>query len=295
VRPEEIASRLKNYSCRTGKKLTKERGALKERYTITGDIISYSLCPRQYGLYRYYGFAPSNPSQEWFGSVIHRFLKRVHAIYRVKGRLVRPGEVEPIFAQIEISMEAEGTRPSSPQVREKVVEILRVFTQSLARELVPKIVEAELRLVKELPTFILYGVVDALKAEGEEFEVWDYKGMERPDPSDPFGRKKLEVYTRQMFVYAYLFKEKNGSYPKKAVLLFMNELLKGADGEPFLEIDFTDLKVVKQVEEFIKEFARIVEKIEKSKENGVWELPEEIDRWTCLQCDFRHDCPRFAS
>jgi putative RecB family exonuclease len=292
VRPEEIASRLKNFSLRVGRKLTKERGALKERYTITGDIISYSLCPRQYGLYRYYGFAPSNPSQEWFGSVIHRFLKRVHTIYRVKGRLIRLSEVEPIFSQVETSMEAEGARPSSPQVREKVVEILKAFTRSLAQELVPKIVEAELRLVKELPTFILYGVVDALKAEGEEFEIWDYKGMERPDPSNPFGRKKLEVYTKQMFVYAYLFKERNGSYPKKAVLLFMNELLR--EGEPFLEIDFTDGTTVRQVEEFIEEFARVVERIEESKKSGKWELPEEIDRWTCLQCDFRHDCPKFT-
>jgi hypothetical protein len=86
--PEEILEGLKELSERVGAPLTKKRKKLKEHYTITGDVISYSLCPRQYALYRVFGFSPSNPSQEWYGSVAHRILKRLHGIYTRNGRLV---------------------------------------------------------------------------------------------------------------------------------------------------------------------------------------------------------------
>ena len=294
MRPEEIVEGLERFSKRLGKKLTLNKGKVKERYTITGDVISYSICPRQYGLYRFYGFSPSNPTQEWYGSVIHRFLKRAHSIYRIKGRVISLDEVEEIFRKVETSMEAEGIRPTSPKVREKVISILKEFCRLYGEEFIPKIVEAELRLVKELSEFILYGIVDALKEENGDFEIWDYKGMDRPDPSTPYGKRKLEIYEKQMFVYGYLFKEKNGSYPKKAVLLFMNELVK-ENGSPLYEIDFTEEETIKKVERFIEEFSEIVKKIEKSKESGKWELPKEIDKKTCSQCNFRFDCEKFSS
>ncbi len=300
MRAQEIAERLERFSKRIGKKLSGKKEKIKERYTITGDIISYSMCPRQYGLYRFYGFAPSNPTQEWYGSVIHRFLKRAHTVYRVDKRVIGEDDVEELFRKVESAMEAEGVRPSSPQVRERVIALLKEFCRLLAGDFIPKIEEAELRLIKELPHFILYGIVDALKVEGGEFEIWDYKGMERPEPSTPLGRKKIEIYTKQMFVYGYLFKERNGCYPRRAVLLFMNELLKGESLKEKLsravyEIDFTDEKTVKEVEGFIREFSEIVREIEKSKESGRWELPSQIDKKTCLACDFRFDCPKFLS
>lgn len=294
MNPEEIARRFEEFSKRIGKSLSAKRGKLKERYTITGDLISYSMCPRQYGLYKFYGFAPSNPTQEWYGSVIHRFLKRAHTIYKIDGRVVSEGEVEELFRKVETSMEAEGIRPSSPKVREMVIALLKEFCRLLGKNFIPKIEEAELRLVKEMPHFILYGIVDALRLEDGEFEIWDYKGMRRPEPSSD----KLEIYTKQLFVYGYLFKERNGSYPKRAVLFFMNELLSSSSDKlsrAFYYIDFTDPKVVSQVEEFIEYFSRVVLKIEESKVSGRWELPEKIDKNTCLQCDFRFDCPKFLS
>ncbi len=294
VNPEEIARKFKEFSRRIGKNLSGRKEKLKERYTITGDIISYSICPRQYGLYKFYGFAPSNPTQEWYGSVIHRFLKRAHTIYKIEKRLISEEDVEEIFRKVENSMEAEGIRASSPQVRETVIALLKEFCRLMGGELIPKIEEAELRLVKEMPHFILYGIVDALKLEDGDFEIWDYKGMRRPDP----GSEKLEIYKKQLFVYGYLFKERNGSYPKRGVLLFMNELLgRGSDLDKRTRalyfVDFTDPKVVARVEEFIEDFSKIVSKIEESKVSGRWELPDRIDEKTCLQCDFRFDCPKF--
>ncbi|MEO2065264.1 MAG: PD-(D/E)XK nuclease family protein, partial [Desulfurobacteriaceae bacterium] len=266
----------------------------KERYTITGDLLSFLICPRQYGLYKFYGFASSNPTQEWYGSVIHRFLKRAHTIYRRKGKIIGPDDVEPIFRVIESSMEVEGIKPSSLKVREQVIEVLKSFCQKLGRDFFPKVEETELRLVAELPHFILYGIVDALKEEKGGYEIWDYKGMNRPDPSTPYGSRKLDMYRKQLYVYAYLFSQKNGSYPKRGVLIFMNELIKER-GEPFLYIDFSKKEVQQEIEGFIEEFSEVVEQIERCKENDNWPLPEVIDRFTCLQCDFRWNCEKFSS
>ncbi len=286
---EELIKSLKSYKERLKSPLTKKRVKLKERYTITGDIISYRICPRQYGLYRFYGFAPSNPTQEWYGSIIHRLLKRLHTIYRLKKKIVKDErEIEELFNSIEISMESEGRRPSSPKAREKALQVIITFCKRFGEELIPKIKEAELRLLKEMDSYILYGIVDAVLKDGE-YEIWDYKGMERPDPQKPYGRKKIELYKKQLFVYGYLFKERNGTYPKRGVLMFLNELLK-KDGDPFFEVKFDAKETVEEVEDFIREFSEIVKEIERSKEENRWELPEEIDERVCNQCDFRFDC-----
>jgi len=292
VTPEEVVKRLEEFSKELGRALTSPKRKVKERYTVTGDLISYSICPRQYGLYKHYGFAPSNPTQEWFGSAVHRFLKKIHSIYAKEKRIVKVSEVEEMFSKVENALEAEGRTPSSPKAREKVLKVLKAFVEKVAPTFVPRICESELRLVKELPHFILYGIVDALLSTSDgKYEIWDYKGMNRPVPSSPWGKKKLDFYRKQMFVYGYLFKERNGSYPERAVLFFMNELVRG--GNPYLEVDFTSEEVQREVEKFIKEFGEVVKKIEKSKRSGRWELPAKIDLATCRQCDFRWDCPRF--
>ena len=291
---ERLIEKLKKYRERIERPLTKKKVKLKERYTITGDIISYKICPRQYGLYKFYGFSPSNPTQEWYGSIIHRLLKRLHTTYRIEKRIVKDErEIEKLFNLIEISMESEGRRASSPKAREKALQVIITFCKKYGEELIPKIKEAELRLLKEMDNYILYGIVDAV-LNNEEYEIWDYKGMERPDPKKPSGKKKIELYKKQLFVYGYLFKERNGNYPKKGVLMFLNELLK-EKGEPFLEIEFDRKETIREVEDFIREFSEIVKEIEKSKEENRWELPKEIDEKVCKQCDFKFDCERFRN
>lgn len=278
-----------------GVPLTKSKRKIKRRYSITGDLISYSLCPRQYGFYRFLGYAPSNPSQEWYGSIIHRFLKRAHTYFRLKGEVPDEDEIERIFRQIEVSMELEGARPFNEAVRKSALKVIEAFCRIEGKEFFESIVEAELPLMKELDDFILYGVVDALKMDGNSVEIWDYKGMRRPDENTEFGRKKIERYRKQMFVYGYLYRERTGEYPRKAVLYFLNEI-KGRNSRPpeaLLVVDFELEETQKQVEEFINEFCQVVRGIEESKERNKWALPETIDEATCSQCDFRFDCPKW--
>ncbi|WP_163328209.1 PD-(D/E)XK nuclease family protein [Desulfurobacterium thermolithotrophum] len=275
--------------------LTHKEKRIKNRYTITGDIISYSICPRQYGFYKILGYAPSNPTQEWYGNIIHRFLKRAHLFYLRENRVVNDEETEKIFNLIEKSMEAEGVRATNPKVRESALKVLKKFCSVEGEQFFKSIVEAELRLIKELDNFILYGIIDVLRTEGEKVEIWDYKGMERPDETNLYGREKLNRYKKQMYVYGFLFKERTGTFPDKAVLYFMNELLKENLEKTKFIIDFQKEEIQNEVEDFIEEFKRIVEEIEESQKTNNWRLPENIDKNTCKQCDFRWDCPKFLS
>ena len=273
--------------------LTRKEKRIKNRYTITGDIISYSICPWQYGFYKFLGYAPSNPTQEWYGSIIHRFLKIAHMSFLRTGKVVNDEEIERIFYLIEKSMEAEGVRAANEKVKRSALEVLKKFCLIEGESFFRSVIEAELRLIKELDNFILYGIIDVLRTEEEKVEIWDYKGMERPDETNLYGREKLNRYKKQMYVYGFLFKERTGTFPDKAVLYFMNELLKGNSEKTRFIIDFRKEEIQNEVENFIEEFKRIVEEIEESQKTNNWRLPENIDKNTCKQCDFRWDCPHY--
>lgn len=51
---------------------------LPKVYSYTGDYLAYTRCPRQYMIFRKYGFAPSQTRTMVFGSLVHRTLDDLH-------------------------------------------------------------------------------------------------------------------------------------------------------------------------------------------------------------------------
>lgn len=51
---------------------------LPKNYSYTGDFLLYLQCPRQYMVYRKYGFAPSRSLTMTFGNLVHRTLDDLH-------------------------------------------------------------------------------------------------------------------------------------------------------------------------------------------------------------------------
>ena len=47
-------------------------------YSYTGDFLFYQKCPRQYMIFRKYGFVPSRSQTQMFGSLVHRTLEDLH-------------------------------------------------------------------------------------------------------------------------------------------------------------------------------------------------------------------------
>ncbi|MEI7989502.1 MAG: ATP-dependent helicase [Chloroflexota bacterium] len=52
--------------------------ALPKSYSYTSDFLTYRKCPRQYMIFRKFGFVPSRSQTMFFGSLVHRTLEDLH-------------------------------------------------------------------------------------------------------------------------------------------------------------------------------------------------------------------------
>lgn len=52
--------------------------ALGHPYSYTSDYLLYKRCPRQYMLFRHYGFVPARSSVMFFGTLVHRTIEDLH-------------------------------------------------------------------------------------------------------------------------------------------------------------------------------------------------------------------------
>ena len=67
---------------------TSKDSDLPKMYSYTADYLSYKKCPRQYMIFRKYGFVPSRAQTMFFGSLVHQTLEDLHhEIIRRRGRL----------------------------------------------------------------------------------------------------------------------------------------------------------------------------------------------------------------
>ena len=51
---------------------------LPKSYSYTSDFLLYRKCPRQYMIFRKFGFVPSRSQTMFFGSLVHRTLEDLH-------------------------------------------------------------------------------------------------------------------------------------------------------------------------------------------------------------------------
>ena len=61
---------------------------LPKMYSYTADYLMYKKCPRQYMIFRKYGFVPSRAQTMFFGSLVHQTLEDLHhEIIRQRGEI----------------------------------------------------------------------------------------------------------------------------------------------------------------------------------------------------------------
>ena len=51
---------------------------LPQTYSYTGDFLFYQKCPRQYMVFKKYGFAASRTQTMTFGTLVHRTIEDLH-------------------------------------------------------------------------------------------------------------------------------------------------------------------------------------------------------------------------
>lgn len=282
----------------------------KEKYGITSDILSFQLCRRQYGFFAVRGYQPAHVVQYWYGMVVHQVLDKLHLHFQglldknTKGQIPSNEDVEKYFNYVDGSLRARGIRAINHKLRDTALSVLKIFNELEGPNLYPKVIDTECDLQSDQGDFVLHGVVDLLKENTydrklkgfDKVEIWDYKGTQFPDTSNKYGEERLNRYIFQMFVYAYLYKLKNGKYPLKAKLYFMNELFgkAGIDETPpeaIYEINFKDVEVSSSIKEALGNFSDTVAEIEFNRKHDKWEAPDEKpDSETCDICDLRWNC-----
>ena len=285
---------------------------VKEKYSVTADILSFQLCQRQYGFFAVRKYEPAHVVQIWFGTIIHQVLDKLHMHYsglfdpQTIYQIPSEDDVESYFNQVEDSLRARGIRAINTNLRETALKVLKIFNRIEGPNLYPNVVDTECSLQTDQGSYILHGVVDVLKDVSigrnipnyDSVEIWDYKGSKFPDTRREDGKRKLERYTFQMLAYAELYRLQKGKYPLKGVLYFMNELYR--DPEPNMrptqavyEIDFRDPLRMDQINQAMNSFSQTVSDIEECKQRDRWNAPspeQTPDKETCDICDLRWNC-----
>lgn len=293
-----------------GKMPNKPSETLIDRYSFTGDILSYKRCSKQYGTFSHYRFTKALPIQAWFGDVVHMTIERLFRQTRgeieneqkIMASDVAPNDADVIYhceEVIEILKSRGMFARHSDQ--ESVKGLLKIFNSTQGLPYYQRIQESEVRLEtiinpdgSSMP-YILNGIVDVLiSLDDDTLEIWDYKAMDRPDSSIPAEADKLEDLENQMYTYVdivqALFPDKTLSC---AVLYFVNELAPGGGGNPEYRIDLSDSSVQQSIEDARNDANAIVDEIRRCKISGIFPLPKkgEVDKKTCDACEWRWKCP----
>ncbi len=277
---------------------------VKERYSITSDILSFQICRRQYGFFAVRKYQPAHVAQLWYGIVIHQVLDKLHMQYKGllgSQRAHQPpddSDVEHYFNQVENNLRARGIRAVGDAVRSSALKVLKIFNRIEGPILYPYVEDTECTLESDQGDYIMHGKVDLLRnvssgltpEDYDPVEIWDYKGA-----VSPIG-PKLDRYIFQMLVYAELYRRVHGRYPLKGVLYFLNQL--NTDPEPevrpteaTLEIDFRVQYYLDQIQHAMHNFSSTVTEIEQCINQSNWNAPQEPpDEETCDICDLRWSC-----
>jgi len=281
---------------------------IKEKYSVTSDILSFQLCRRQYGFFAIRKYQPAHVVQMWYGTIIHQVLDKLHMHYLgllnpdVKNIIPTDDYVKRYFEEVEDSLRARGIRAINNQIRDTAIAALLEFNRKEGPNLYPNVIDSECNLQISNQDYILHGVVDVLKNSSENIdtsiydpvEIWDYKGSRFPNKNNKTDRKKLNDYEFQMLVYGELYKIKKGKYPAKGVLYFINELTNPKSINQVHVIDFTRPYNIERIKQAMKSFSETVRNIEDCKKNDRWDPPDE-DKLpgdeTCDICDLRWSCP----
>ncbi|MGZ3610410.1 MAG: UvrD-helicase domain-containing protein, partial [Ktedonobacteraceae bacterium] len=70
--------RITTFDLETVPAATLDNDELPRNYSYTGDYLLYQKCPRQYMIFRKYGFVPSRSQTMMFGTLVHRTLDDLH-------------------------------------------------------------------------------------------------------------------------------------------------------------------------------------------------------------------------
>ena len=246
----------------------------KLEFSLTSHINVYDTCPRQYQMYKEYEFSPARTGQVFFGTVVHQTIEDIHRhILDKRPEKLEKRRIEDYFNANFETLRRHGVHPlGQEQKRVALRHVLNYFANN--QDNLRKIVETEVDVTVEKETYYLTGRVDLIRGEDGNLELVDFKSQQRPESSN----RIMASCHKQLATYTHALKETHKNI-KRAMVYWTGENNKE---KAVMEIPFTE----EDIDAAAKHFDEVVKKIRKKD----FEVPADIDRKVCQDCDFRHNC-----
>ncbi|MFA6455293.1 MAG: ATP-dependent helicase [Bacteroidota bacterium] len=78
---QEDFVRIKDFDINTVPAANETESDLGKNYSFTGDYLYYQKCPRQYMIFKKFGFVPSRSQTMFFGSLVHKTIEDLHYLF----------------------------------------------------------------------------------------------------------------------------------------------------------------------------------------------------------------------
>ena len=226
--------------------------SIKNAYAFTSDILLYENCPLQYMAYRYLGFAPHRQAATMFGSLVHQTIEDVHKSF-LRGETFDEERINGWFNLNYVSLSLAMKAYLDPNRKNAALEQVKRYVER-NRAVFNNILAAEYDVSIPTETFILHGVIDLLRGEGDSVEIVDFKTDKKPDVNNREDMARVANYRRQLEVYSRIVEEKFGKSVSKMHLYYTR-----TEGEsPYVTWDFDS----RRVEGTLKKFGETVARIE---------------------------------
>ncbi|MBC8390151.1 MAG: ATP-dependent helicase [Candidatus Cloacimonetes bacterium] len=255
----------------------KERKKLKKKLSITGDVILYETCPKQYEIFRDFGFSQSSTAQFSLGLLVHNTIEDVHKKI-IKDRSYKPVKTDllNILDENVRLMKLSNSRILGKilidNARKQIINYYNNFKDNFA-----KILDCEKLIILEKENFYLVGRIDAIYDDGKGISLVDFKAHKRPEN---INGKIIKRYKNQLSIYIHQLIEKFDQKPNNSIIFFTGEADKR---KSILKVNITDYDIKNSTMLFDDTAKKIL-----TKDYVVEELPnyDEI----CSQCDYRKVC-----
>lgn len=83
--------RLPKFDVSTVPEFKEEKREIPRNYSYTADYLLFQKCPRQYMIFRKYGFVPSRSQMQFFGSLVHETIEDLHQFLIAKKEKAQKG------------------------------------------------------------------------------------------------------------------------------------------------------------------------------------------------------------
>ena len=254
-----------------------KKSSVKKDYAFTSDILTYERCPTQYMVFRYLGFAEHRVQGTMFGSLVHQTIEDIHKTC-LRGETVSEAQIESWFASNYTSLSLAMKTYLDETRRESALKQVKQYFERNSGAF-GALVAAEYDVSIPTETYILRGVIDLVRGEGDTVEIVDFKTDKKPNVNSVEDRSRIQNYHRQLEVYAHIVEEKFGKKVSKLHLYYT----RAENESPYVSWDYSTASVQKTLRGFDETVAKI-ESYKFSNKNV------KMCKATCDNCDLRYFC-----